>query len=208
MAKTKPASSLKSYRPQRVNANKHTPAGMGALRTSIQGDGIIGAITVARDGETFDGSARLETLAESMPDVKIIEIETDGATLIVNKRKDIPNANSPRARRLGVAANIIAKMDYNPDGEILAALAAEDEMIADLVKAERDSLRAVQEYAAENGADAEPQIDRAAELLKKWKVRTGDLWQIGAHRLLCGDSTKREDVERVMGGEKAGACVT
>ena len=52
-------------------------------------------------------------------------------------------------------------------------------------------------------ADAEPQIDRAAELLEKWQVKTGDLWQIGDHRLLCGDSTKREDVERVMGGERA-----
>jgi DNA modification methylase len=57
-------------------------------------------------------------------------------------------------------------------------------------------------------ADAEPQIDRAAELNKKWQVKAGDLWRIGEHRLLCGDSTKREDVERVMGGEKAQLMVT
>lgn len=56
--------------------------------------------------------------------------------------------------------------------------------------------------------DAEPQIDRAEELQKKWKVKTGDLWQIGTHRLLCGDSTKREDVEQVMGGERAQMCFT
>jgi len=57
-------------------------------------------------------------------------------------------------------------------------------------------------------ADAEPQIDKAVELNKKWKVKTGSLFSIGDHCLLCGDSTKREDVARVMDGEKADMIFT
>ena len=33
--------------------------------------------------------------------------------------------------------------------------------------------------------------------------KSGDLWKLGNHRLLCGDATKKEDAERLMGGEKA-----
>ena len=47
-------------RPQRKNANRHTQRGMQALERSLDQDGWIGAITVAADGETFDGSARVE----------------------------------------------------------------------------------------------------------------------------------------------------
>ncbi len=57
-------------------------------------------------------------------------------------------------------------------------------------------------------ADAEPQIDRAEELNKIWKCETGQLWTIRNHRLLVGDSTKAEDVARVMGGEKADILLT
>jgi DNA modification methylase len=39
-------------------------------------------------------------------------------------------------------------------------------------------------------------------------TKPGDLWILGDHRLLCGDSTKAEDVERLMGGAKADLCFT
>jgi DNA modification methylase len=62
---------------------------------------------------------------------------------------------------------------------------------------------------AGNGeVDAEPQIDKAEELREKWGVETGQLWQIGEHRILCGDSTKAEDVARVLAGDKPLLMVT
>lgn len=51
--------------------------------------------------------------------------------------------------------------------------------------------------------DPGPQIDKAGELLEKWGVERGQVWQVGRHRIMCGDSTTGEDVGRLMGGEKA-----
>jgi DNA modification methylase len=42
----------------------------------------------------------------------------------------------------------------------------------------------------------------------KTDIIIGDLFEIGPHRLLCGDSTKKEDIERMMNGEKSNLCMT
>jgi DNA modification methylase len=60
--------------------------------------------------------------------------------------------------------------------------------------------------------DNPPSIDKAGELQVKWNTERGQLWLIptkhGEHRLLCGDSTLKADVDRVMGGDKAELLVT
>ena len=63
-------------------------------------------------------------------------------------------------------------------------------------------------WAGELPEDVEPQIDKAEELRVKWGVESGQLWQLGEHRLICGDCTDRAVVERVMGGEVAGLTIT
>ncbi len=56
--------------------------------------------------------------------------------------------------------------------------------------------------------DPGAQVDRAEELRETWGVETGQLWQLGEHRLICGDCTDPDVVARVMDGEKAQLVVT
>jgi DNA modification methylase len=49
--------------------------------------------------------------------------------------------------------------------------------------------------------DAKPRFDEADKLLKSWKVKLGDLWALGDHRLVCGDSSDPATVHRLVGKE-------
>ena len=40
------------------------------------------------------------------------------------------------------------------------------------------------------------------------RVQPGDIWQLGDHRLICGDSTKIEDIAKLMNGQKADLLLT
>jgi DNA modification methylase len=52
-------------------------------------------------------------------------------------------------------------------------------------------------------SDPGAEINRAEELQAKWQVQPGQVWRLGKHRLMCGDSTQRSDVARLMGGSLA-----
>jgi len=54
----------------------------------------------------------------------------------------------------------------------------------------------------ETPEDPGAEIDRAEELREKWQVKEGQLWKLGNHKIICGDCTDSEVVERLMGGEK------
>lgn len=51
--------------------------------------------------------------------------------------------------------------------------------------------------------DFDPDTEKVEAVCKK-----GDIWQLGNHRLMCGDSTVKDDVDKLMDGEKADMCFT
>lgn len=54
----------------------------------------------------------------------------------------------------------------------------------------------------------EDDFDVEAELAKPTFSKAGDLWQLGSHRLFCGDSTKAKSYELLMAGKEANLVVT
>lgn len=56
--------------------------------------------------------------------------------------------------------------------------------------------------------DVEAVVDKIEECQQKWKVQLGEMYQLGQHRLLCGDSTNADDVAKVLMNDKPNLMVT
>ena len=107
------------FRPQQVNANKHSQRGEGMLEQSLSSVGWFGAVSVTADGEAFDGSLRLEKIATAFDGVNPIVIDSDGTRPIIVRRTDIESANSDIARKASVLANRVAEVSLSWDTEVL-----------------------------------------------------------------------------------------
>lgn len=64
------------------------------------------------------------------------------------------------------------------------------------------------EFEPEEKISDNEKLDYVPPLKEKLKSRTGDIWILGEHRLMCGDSTNAADVDRLMDGQMADMVFT
>ena len=201
VAKAKPAAvieTLADLTPDPRNARRHNPRNVGMLEKALGEVGAARSIVIDEHGVVLAGNATIEAAARAGIE-KVQVVDADGETIIAVRRKGL---TAKQKTRLALYDNRTAELaDW--DADVIADLLATERELLDGLFADEELAELLDDLGEPETTDAEPQMDRAAELNKKWQVQAGDLWRIGEHRLLCGDSTKREDVERVMGGEKA-----
>lgn len=158
----------------------------------------FGAPIIARsaDGEVIAGHTRLraaEALGLDRVPVRYLDLDPAEAHLL-----------ALADNKLGE----VAEWDAGAVASILSEYGLEDAALAGWDSKELDTLAASLDPGEPAVDDVEPDVSKAEELRQKWGVETGQLWVLGEHRLLCGDSTKAADVARLMGEEKASLVVT
>lgn len=201
---------LDSLIPDDSNANKGTIRGTKALENSIQQFGFIEAGTLDKNNRIMGGNKRAEAVAAINLSDEVIIVETDGSKPIYLKTPY--DLDTPEGRKIAYALNRIHELNFELDP---AQLVIDLESGLDLLDLwNPDELSVMLEGAADSllggdgVKDVEPQIDKAAELKEKWSTALGQVWQLGEHRIVCGDCTDAAVVEMAMRGERADQYVT
>lgn len=175
------------------NARTHSPEQINKLRSSLREFGFINPVIIDRDFGVIAGHGRILAAKEE----GIAEVPCVFADHLTEAQK-----------KAYILADNRMAMDAGWDEELLRveieALQAEafdlsltgfdEKELSDLFKDDAD----VQE----------DDFDVDAELEKPTFSKSGDVWTLGRHRLVCGDSTKAETFAVLMNGRKANLVVT
>lgn len=177
------------------NYRDHDERNLSLIKKSIQRCGAGRSILLDKNGEIIAGNATYKTLQELGIPVKIIP--TDGKTAIALQRTDL-DTNSRKRKELAAFDNSTSDgVRWNADN--LAA----DFDLAELPQLGIEGLQSVEPEPEEIVEDEPPELGEVPT-----RTKPGDVWQLGTHRLLCGDSTVPTDVAKLMEGETADLLLT
>jgi DNA modification methylase len=185
---------IDQVRPYARNARKIPIAAINKVAASIREFGWRQPIVVDKDGTVIVGHVRLEAASkEGMTEVPVHVADTLTPTQV-------------RAYRLlDNRSHEEAVWDEDLLGLELLDLKLEG-FDLDLTGFNLDE---IDKFLAKTEAtDGLTDPDAVPEPLDHPVSKTGDLWVLGKHRLLCGDATSRTDVERVMAGDRANLIFT
>jgi len=178
------------------NVRVHDERNMAVIRRSLERFGQRVPLVARRaTNHVIAGNARLLAARDlGWAEVAVIFVEDDDATatayaLVDNRSSDL------------------STFDETALAEVLAALQDKDMDLDEIGFSEKevdDLLDSLDIDGGDRGAEEPPIPEPPKEPITK----PGDLITLGDHRLLCGDSTKAEDVERLMDGEVAQLMVT
>jgi DNA modification methylase len=181
--------STASLIPYARNSKTHSDAQVSAIAGSIREFGFTNPVLISDDLTIVAGHGRVLAAQKlGLGEVPCIRL----SHLSDNQR-----------RAYVIADNRLAEVGASWDLEMLTLeLESFDHLEFDPAVFEFDELFKESEEETKEVVEA-VEDDFDEEPPEEPKTKLGDLYEIGPHRLLCGDSTKREDIERLMNGEKA-----
>ena len=176
-----------------ANLRKHGERNIETIRASLSRFGQQHPIIVNHDGVVIAGNGRLQAMRSlGWKECDVVRTDLAGAEAVAFAIADNRTAELAEWDDDALASTLAALQNDESIDHLAAGFTDDD--IAKLIDDVTGSVDVVEDEVPEPPADP--------------ITKPGDLWRMGEHRLLCGDSTNAEDVERVMGGEIADLCLT
>ncbi len=201
-------SKIADLTPDNANANRGTERGRRAVAESIERLGAGRSILVDKHGRIIAGNKTAEAAeAAGLEDALIVP--TDGKRLVVVQRTDLDLTEGGAARELAYADNRASELGLDWDLEQIAAdLEAGVELTGMFDAGELAALLGGESAAPDRerreivgDPDALPEDVPA-------RCAVGELWQLGRHRLLVGDSIDHDNIARLYGDEQVDIILT